>query len=541
MNRLRHPPPPTRFAPMAAAAKYAPKPAAPVRVPARPGVPPPPPAVPALRAAAQPKPVATGVPAPGFAPAAPPVAARRRHAPPAVVWRQAAQPRMAARPPRPPAGPVAGRTVPAPFSGSGVVQPWRNYIPAWARHGIAGVAGAVAGTAAIAYTPDWSIRGRAAAGIGTAVAVRELTEWALRPTDYAGTFSAQINNQATFYQDIDRRLNTGTAFTAAENRLDVPAASLRDAANRLRAREREQRALVGTAYAWGLDIFDATIANHVQKNALWRRWMARASGGRTRAGGRVGRGFRDRVATTFARVIATAPGYTLLHQVDAEATALAIPINFVEETAGAAFNLSVTHALNLAGNALASLTVTVPAAGEYDDAQSFKRSNLRTLVGYDVTQTGRHLTAAPLDTDLFHEFVHAAHYLAIERRRQSLIGNFVNEVAAYRSLVSGHNLVLAEQDTVAESATIHRSASLGDLRQVMLGEAARYAGTGVNPHAQGAQNIHLIDQIATAANIPAENTYRAIIGLPPRQDHRGLTRSGGTYTNPSWAAPIQVV
>jgi len=550
MNRPRHLPPPTKFAPLAAAAKYAPKPAAP-RAPARPGAPPPPfakarprhlpPAVPALRVTAQPKPAAPPISAPRFGPVAPPPAARPRHAPPAVVWRQTAQPRMPPQAPRPPAAPLAARTAVAPPAGAGVVQPWRNYIPDWLRHSIAAGAGAVAGTAAFVYTPDWSLQNRAAAALATSTTAFGLTEWALRRPNYARSFSAQINNQATFYQDIERRLNTGASFDEDENQLTVSGASLWDAANRLRARERQQRELAGTAYAYGREIFDATIPNHVQKNALWRTWMARASGGRTHAGGRVGRDFRDRVATTLARVIATAPGYTLLHQVDAQARELTIPIDFEEEEAGAKFNLSVTPNFDDDETALTGLTVTVPAAGEYDDAQSFKRSNWGGEIGYNVRHTGRRLTAAPLDTDLFHEFVHAAHYLAMERRRQNAVGNFVNELAAYRGLVSGFNPVLRQQDKVSEATTIHRSASLKDLRRIALEEAGDYTGTGVNPHHQLAQYLKTIRKIAETAQIPSENTYREAIGLAPRQDHRGLTLTNEGYTLHSLTAPIEVV
>jgi len=442
-----------------------------------------------------------------------------------------------------------GRLTP-PGSGD-VVQLWRNYIPDWARQSLATVAGVAAGATAFIYTPG-SLTTRGTIATGTGVAVGALTDRALRPTNYAAAFSAQITDQARFYQDIDNRLNAGTTFNRVTNTLDVPGASLRDAAGRLLAREREQRELVGTAYAWGLDIFDATIANHAQKNQLWRAWMARARQGRTRTGNAVGRGFRDRVATTLARIIATAPGFTLMQHVDREATALQIPIDFIEETAGAAFNLSVRAVHNPAGTALLRIEVTVPAGAQYSDVQSFKRANWwrGRHRGYDVTRTGDELTAAPLDTDLFHEFVHAAHHLAMERRRRGVtrIGrrardrNFAAEVRAYRAQVGGHNPVLGEQDTVAEAVTIHRTRSLGDLRGLMLNDARNYAGGGANPHTQGAQDIATISQIATGARIPAENTYRAAIGLAPRQDHRGLTlANNGTYSLPSWIAPVNVV
>lgn len=552
MSRPRHLPPPTKFAPMAAAAKYAPKPAAAPRAPARAGTPPPPPpntpprhpppAVPAHRAAAQPKPAAMPISAPRVGQAAPQAVPRPRHAPPPIVWRQAAQPRMSPQALRSPAGSLAARPAAAPAAGAGVVQPWRNYIPDWMRHGIAVGAGAIAGTAAFVYTPGWSAQNRWATALATSTTAFGLTEWALRPPNYARLFSTEINNQSTFYQDVDRRLNIGATFDDDENQLNVRGTSLLDAANRLRVRERQQRELAGSAYAYGRDIFDATIPNHIQKNALWRIWMARASGGRTHAGARVGRNFQDRVATTLARVIATAPGYTLLYQVDNEAKALNIPIGFEEEEAGAKFNLSVTPHFNEDETALAGLTVTVPAAGEYDDAQSFKRSNWGGEIGYTVNQTGRRLTAAPLDTDLFHEFVHAAHYLAMERRRQTAVGNFVNELAAYRGLTGGANPVIRQQDKVSETTTIHRSQSLEDLRQIVKGEARSRMGLDAEPYYQQARNLKTIRQIAETAEIPSENTYRVAIGLAPRQDHRGLTftRDEG-YVFHSRTAPIEVI
>jgi hypothetical protein len=431
-----------------------------------------------------------------------------------------------------PAGSVA--RPPVPPGAAGVVQPWQNYIPTWLRRSVAVAAGAVAGTAAYAYTPGSLATRRTAAGAAGLV-VAGVTDWMLQPPDYAAAFSRQINNQAAFYGDIDRRLNAGATFNTNADTLTVRRVALQDAATRLRQREREQRALVGAAHAWGRPIFDATIPNHANKNALWRAWMARA-------GGAAGGGFSERVGTTLARIIATAPGFTLMQQVDAQATALGIPIDFVEEAAGAGFNLVVAPGFNAGRTALTSLTVRVPAGVQYDDAQSFKRSNRRQNGGgHDVRQLGEHLTAAPIDTDLFHEFVHAAHYLDMERRRQAGGGAFAADLGHYDTPVGG-DVVSNLQDEVAEAATIHRSASLGDLRQLALNRAPGHPGGAAapdNPYTALAASIHAIDQLATGAGIPAENDYRVAIGLAPRQDHRALRLGRRGYEHTSADAPIE--
>lgn len=102
-------------------------------------------------------------------------------------------------------------------------------------------------------------------------------------------------------------------------------------------------------------------------------------------------------------------------------------------------------------------------------------------------------------------------------------------------------MVLPEQDTLAEAATIHRSASLMNLHTLMAGNAAAWGHGPPNPHVTTAANTALIDGIATAANIPSENEYRAAIGLSPRQDHRALILTGGHYQMGSWNSPINVV
>jgi hypothetical protein len=368
------------------------------------------------------------------------------------------------------------------------------------------------------------------------------TEYLLAPpsSDDARAFSASVRGQSSFYRDIDRRLNRGAQFSGATNTLTVQDTALQDAAARLRAREQDQRRHVAAVRAAGNGIFDTTITNHAAKNALWNTWMGLAAAAQNRAGLAVGAGFSTRAGTTLARIIATDVGFNLLTQVHAQAGALNIPIQFIKEDAGHGYNLYVEPVYNHARTQLNSLNVIVPPGAQYDDAQSFKRSNRRGPGGHNAQQLGEHITAAPIDTDMFHELVHAAHYLEMERARQAGVGNFVAENAAYDEQVGGPQTVLGEQDQVAEAATIHRANSFQNLRALVRQNELAFHG-GINPHQQLRQGMDDIAAvIVRGGNIPAENSYRQAIGLAPRQDHRALTLTGGGYVHGSGGAPITV-
>ena len=450
------------------------------------------------------------------------------------------------------------------------VQRWPKSIPGWARRTLTGAAGLIGGAAGYLLTPG-TMTQRAVAATTTGLAGAALAHRALPPATpttrpvvagAAATFSEQLRGQRDFHRDIDQRLNHHATFAPdkeypeEESALNVPSGNVTDVAKRLRDRETEQRRLIGPVNEAGGDIFDDTIDHHEEKNQLWRDWTARAAAGTTQntptgvlgrawnnvssrlSGSRpdsVDQDFRDRTATTLARVIGTESGHKLMDHVHRQAKDLGIPIHFVEEKAGAAFNMSVSPGMNEDQTALQHLTVTVPAAGEYDDAQSFKRAH-----GGDVTRTGETLTAAPLDTDLFHEFVHAAHYLAMERRRRTAAESgdrptFTDDYQAYQHSIGGKQSVLGEQDKVSEASTIHRSPSLNDLRGLLEHNAREASGdehksrdaeqdhARHNASASSAAAVKHIDQLARDAAIPAENTYRDEIGLQPRQDHRALS------------------
>jgi hypothetical protein len=451
-----------------------------------------------------------------------------------------------------------------------VVQLWPS-LPRWARAPLATAAGALAGAAGFYFTPG-TLRERGAAAATTGLTAGALAYHALRPSapaprpvapNAARTFSHAVRNRADFHRDLDRHLNSGTSFEddkdypGEASTLKVPGRHVTDVTQALRQQEQAQQELVGPVNEARGDIYDDTIEHHQAKNDLWRAWTARAAAGTTRNeasnplartwnrashrwnqrdGDPVDQDFRDRTATTLARVIGTRSGHALMHHVHSEAADLGIPINFVEEKEGAAFNLSVSPGLNAEGTALRHLNVTVPSAGQYHDAQSFKRSHADGKGGGDVTQTGHALTAAPLDTDMFHEFVHAAHYLAMERRRRTAQASdrpetFAEDNAAYHVGLGGSQAVLGAQDNLAEASTIHRSGSLHNLGALVEHNATdEHSHPEVRALQQNAANaIGRIDTMAQEAHIPAENTYREEIGLLPRQDHRALRLANGTY------------
>jgi hypothetical protein len=453
--------------------------------------------------------------------------------------------------PAPPIQTMRDHTPAAPA----VVQRWPKSIPGWARRTLTGAAGLIGGAAGFFLTPG-TLPQRVGAAATTGLAGAALAHRLLPPaTTPANTFSQQLRGQRDFHRDIDRRLNHQASFEPdpqypdEESMLRVPSRNVTHVAERLRNREAEQRRLVGPINEAGGDIFDDTIQHHDAKNQLWRDWTARAAAGTTKnvpadmpgqasgsassqADGHqrnaVDRDFRDRTATTLARIIGTESGAALMHHVHTQANNLGIPIHFVEDEANAKFNLSVDAGMNEHRTALQHLTVNVPAAGKYNDAQSFKRSH----ADGDVRRMGGALTAAPLDTDMFHEFVHAAHYLAMERRRRAAAASdepetFARDYEAYQHGVGGQQPVLSAQDKVSEASTIHRSSSLNDLQGLLEHNAERAVQDSERPDqsASAAGAMRHIDRIAQHAHIPAENTYREEIGLQPRQDHRALRLS----------------
>ncbi|MDM5180494.1 hypothetical protein PO883_25250 [Massilia sp. DJPM01] len=370
---------------------------------------------------------------------------------------------------------------------------------------------------------------------------------ALRGKDEAQEFSAEMNGQEEFYQDIDGQLDE--AATPQNNvdgdHLEVSHDRLAEVGERLKAREIRQRGLVGSAHAKSKDIFDGTVENHVDKNELWRLWMKKISGGKDSGGKQVDGDYVTRVGTTISRIIASTPGFQLLQDLHDQSHESDIPINFIERAMGENFNMTARSVTPKDGSRLEAIEVAVPAADRYDDAQSFKRSD--HLQG-GVQQEGQTLTAAPLDTDLFHEFVHAAHYMEIEQRRRALPSpskqkglakekarnkraeQFRADFNAYRGGIGGASAVLSRQHHVSEASTIHRRGSMDVLRTMVAQERDTLPDDREETRPVYEKSIRDIDRVQAmiSANdrIPSENDYRVAIGLRPRQDHNGVVLDG---------------
>jgi len=439
------------------------------------------------------------------------------------------------------AGRAAGPARPAAGQGK-VIQAWGLGLGSLTRNRLSlGVGTLAAIGGAVALGPVGLLAG--AAGLMANYGLK-------KATNESTLFSEEMRGQQAFHQSIDAQLDATTTHPVSPiygPHLSTTNAGLTAAGQRLRERELRQRALVQSAHAGGRDIYDGTIQNHRAKNALWRQWMQRVGQGTKADNTPVDADYTARVGTTLARMIATQHGHRLMQHLHTQSGALNVPIRFNERTPGAPFNMTAGADLPADRSSLRGIDVSVPAAGEYHDAQSFKRANHPV---HGVMTEGTGLTAAPLDTDLFHEFVHASHYMAMEQRRQALpspsnrttkagkakarrdrAAHFQADNAAYHGGIGGMNPVLGRQDNLAEASTIHRRGSVGDIRAAMDGERLA-AAPQYRAGYQG--SIDNIDRMQTIiANngqpLPAENDYRAAIGLRARQDHRGVSLNGANY------------
>ena len=428
----------------------------------------------------------------------------------------------------------------------GVLQAYLGDLPTWNRRLVSGVAGIVAGTGAffLGRDPDRDLWDRLMAALATGVVVGTAIDQALAlpSKGYARRFSANIRSRRKFHADIDRRLNLRSSFDQEE--LTVSSKSLEDAAGRLRDREEDQKRYVSRALKarGGIgDIFDTRINNSAQKNSLWKRWV----GNLAEASVRYHRpDFETRVATSLARIIAQDQGYSLLTDVWSRTENPEIQVRFEEQARDAPFNLGVTLLTEMErdinsdneSRPLTTLKVEVPATGKYDDAQSFKRAYYLDEGGYDASKVGNRLTAAPIDVDFFHEFVHARHLLAL--RDEERIEKYENLYDRYHREIGGKNAVLVGQDRVSEFTTIHRASDRKIIRSLLNQEREqRTDEPGIfSNYCETIRDLDRIEQIVEG--IPSENDFRIAVGLAPRQDHRAVRLEHGEFVHSGWRAPI---
>ncbi|MEM9022677.1 MAG: hypothetical protein AAGB22_02985, partial [Bacteroidota bacterium] len=226
----------------------------------------------------------------------------------------------------------------------------------------------------------------------------------------------------------------------------------------------------------------------------------------------------------------------LMDQVRAMSGNLNIPLVYEEADPGSGFNLSVTPQYADNQTDLQALQVTVPSTNRYTDGQSFKRVSALQPNGHtDVDNLGERISVSPIDTDLFHEFSHALHYLHFEDRRRNGDPGYQQDKANYKSFLGGRHDVMRQQDRVSEARAIHRDRSYTDLNQIMGGMADPLDAQ--DPFTAASQAMNHVQQ--ATQNAPAENAFRNAIGLSPRQDHRAL-RLGqdGQYIMESLDYPI---
>lgn len=349
-----------------------------------------------------------------------------------------------------------------------------------------------------------------------------------------GSFIGNLNNRSNYLQELENHINIGSNFDPGTNTLNVSDARIQEAAVHLNQGFNAQTTHISNALnaAPNPNIYDASIANHVLKNALWNTMKAQIDAGvRTTVAAPMAPQVKLKAKAALAQIISTNTGHDVFNQVNQLSGTLGIPINYIEEDNQVDFNLYVTPVYG-AHNALVSLTVTLPPDHLFNDSQSFKRINdLNADGSSNMGVLGRRISVSPVDTDLLHEFTHALHYLTFEDRRRNAVANAAQDNTSY-DLGTGGHIVLGNQDNAAEARTIHRNQSFGNLGAIANGLIDPTIPATAEQYAAFA---HLAPITAT---IPTENDYRAELGIGARQDHRAMRVNGHEKFEQLGSVPI---
>jgi hypothetical protein len=369
-----------------------------------------------------------------------------------------------------------------------------------------------------------------AIGIGVGMAGGHLLEEYMKRKSLAhqpsepvdkGSFSANLRARPAFNKELETHINKESTEDPATHTLTVSQDRLNAAGVRLNAREQAQRAHVQHALVPGNpDLFDATIPQHQEKNALFNQMHGTIDQGINSRGAMDPR-VKLKAKTSLAQIIGTGKGHALMQQIQQLSARLHVGIDYIEDDQATEFNLTVTPVYGGATpEQLTGLEVRVPSDHRYDDAQSFKRVSDKTWRGNtNVDKVGTRVSPSPIDSDLFHEFAHGLHYLKMEERRQQHgSAGYKEDKKAYDSNIGGPEVANANHE-VAEARTIHRNSSFGDLnasigRKIVPGNR----GNAFFAEMQG-------DMTRTASytqDAPAENNFREEIGLSARQDHKAM-------------------
>lgn len=355
-----------------------------------------------------------------------------------------------------------------------------------------------------------------------------------------GSFLGNLQHRANYLQELETHVNLGSNFDAGTDTLSVANARLQEAAVHLNQGQDAQVAHIGHALNGvpNPQIYDATIANHAAKNALWHLMLPTVDLGVNTTAAPMNNEVKLKTKTALAQIISTAVGYDVLNQVTNLSAVMAIPISYVEQDTQQDYNLFVTPQFGgVNGDILQSLTVTVPPDNLFTDAQSFKRISNPNIAGHsDMGQIGNRISVSPVDTDVLHEFTHALHYLTFEQRRRNAVALQQHDRTDYRVQTGGQGqAVLRNQDNTAESRTIHRNQSFGDLG----GLANGIVDPTIPAYQEQADAFGRLGAFTQA--IPTENDYRAALGLGARQDHHAMrVTPNGTFQQIGYE-PIQSV
>lgn len=341
-----------------------------------------------------------------------------------------------------------------------------------------------------------------------------------QPTD-TGSFVGNLANRSNYLKELENHVNLGSSFNEQDHVLTVKDARLEEAATRLNLGQQAQIGHIQNAFNdnQNPDIYNNTIANHVAKNALWNQLHPLVEHGLNTQQQPMSDNVKLKAKTALGQIVATTVGYDVMNRINNLSTSLNIPINYIEEENQQVYNLYVVPQFDvLNNNALQSITVRLPPDNLFTDAQSFKRISTQNALGHsDMGQLGRRISVSPVDTDLLHEFTHALHYLTFEQRRRTVAANHIHDQADY-NFETGGQIVLCNQDNLAEARTIHRNQSFGNLQNI--------AGGIIDPDIPVTQEqYNAFTRLAASTNlIPTENDYRAELGLGARQDHHAMRK-----------------
>jgi hypothetical protein len=338
-----------------------------------------------------------------------------------------------------------------------------------------------------------------------------------------GSFSANLLARPAFNKELEEHINKENTHDPTTQTLTVSQDRLNAAGLRLNAREQAQRTHVQQALVPGSpDLFDATIPQHQQKNLLFNQMHGTIDQG-VNSLGPMDPGVKLKAKTSLAQIIGTGKGHALMQQIRQLSARLHVGINYIEDDQATEFNLTVTPIYaGATGDQLITLEVRVPSNAHYDDAQSFKRVGGKTWRGNtDVEHVGTRVSPSPIDSDLFHEFAHGLHYLKMEERRQQpghgAVG-YKGDKKAYDASIGGTPVASANKE-IAEARTIHRNRSFDDLNK-SIGKKI-VPGNRTNA-VLGELHTDMTRTASYTQDAPAENDFRAEIGLSARQEHKAM-------------------